>query len=38
MGFKKLEAWDMPGNPFEMIEHQAALFTARYSGWDAHKR
>ena len=28
MGFKKLEAWDMPGNPFEMIEHQAALFTA----------
>ena len=20
MGFKKLEAWDMPGNPFEMIE------------------
>ena len=28
MGFKKLEAWDMPGNPFEMIEHQAALFNA----------
>ena len=28
MGFKKLEAWDMPGNPVEMIEHQAALFTA----------
>ena len=28
MGFKKIETWEMPGNPFEMIERQAALLSA----------
>lgn len=28
MGFKKINAHEMPGNPFEMIEKQAALLTA----------
>ena len=32
MAFKKIEAQQLQGNPFEMIEKQAALFTAGTPG------